>query len=189
VASSNGYRLLGRRTLYRGRIVRLDLERWRAPAGLVFARENIVHPGAVAILPITAKGTFLLVRQFRSAARRVLLEIPAGTLEVGEKPLACARRELAEEIGQAARRWRKLGAIYTAPGFCSEIIHLFEATGLTPRHADPDEDEAIEVVELSRAELARAVSRGTIRDGKSLSAILLSGCLRASPRARKARGS
>jgi len=183
---SKSYRLLGRRTIYTGRILRMDLERWRAPEGLVFARENLVHPGAVAILPITAKGTFLLVRQFRAAARRVLLEIPAGTLEPGESPLACARRELTEEVGRAGRRWRKLGAIYTAPGFCTEIIHLYEATGLTPKQGQPDEDESIEVVELSRAALARAVRDGTIQDGKSLSAILLSGCLAPPGRARRA---
>ncbi|HEX6882918.1 MAG TPA: NUDIX hydrolase [Planctomycetota bacterium] len=108
----------------------------------------VEHPGAVAIAPVTESGELVLVRQYRHAAREVLLELPAGRLEPGEEPLAAARRELAEETGRSARRWRALATFLPAPGFCSERIHLFEARELepVPQHLDPDED--LEVVLL-----------------------------------------
>ncbi|NUN50951.1 MAG: NUDIX hydrolase [Candidatus Brocadiae bacterium] len=172
---SRGFALTRSRALISGRVFRLHEETWRGPDGRTFSRHTILHPGAVAILPVTAKGTFLLIRQFRAAARGWLLEIPAGTLEAGERPLACAKRELIEETGFAARTWKRLGAIFVAPGYSNEVIHLFEASGLSPAHAEQDEDEHIELEEMTRAELRRAVARGRIRDGKSLSAIHLSG--------------
>ncbi|MFO0985082.1 MAG: NUDIX hydrolase [Planctomycetota bacterium] len=175
MARTRSFAPLGRRPIFHGRVIELWLERWRGPHGRELAREQVVHPGAVAILPVTARGTFLFVRQFRAAARQRLLEIPAGTLERRESPIQCARRELREEVGRAARRWRKLGVIYTAPGFCNEVIHLFEARELRPAAGEPDADEEIEVVELSAGEVRRAVKRGTLQDGKSLSALYLSG--------------
>ena len=172
---SRTFQLLNSRTLHPGRIVRLDRETWRAPDGSTFSRETLIHPGAVAILPLTARGTFLFLRQFRAAARGWLLEIPAGTLEKGESPLACAKRELIEETGFAARTWKRLGSILVAPGYTTEVIHIFEARDLRPAHAEQDEDEHIEVEEMTRTEVARAAKNGKIRDGKSLSAMLLSG--------------
>jgi ADP-ribose pyrophosphatase len=167
------FRLLKSRTVRTNRVYRLDEETWRAPDGSTFSRDTIVHPGAVAILPVTSKGTYLLIRQFRAAARGWLLEIPAGTLEKGESPLACAKRELVEEVGFAARKWKKLGTIYVAPGYTTERIHIFEARDLRPAHAEQDEDEHIEPVEMSRAELLAAVKSGRICDGKSLAAVKL----------------
>jgi len=169
------FRLLASKTVRTNRVFRVDDEKWRAPDGKSFRRDTIVHPGAVAILPVTAKGTYLFIRQFRAAARGWLLEIPAGTLEAGESPLACARRELVEEVGFAARKWRKLGSIFVAPGYTTEVIHIFEARELLPSFAEQDEDELIETVELTRRQVANAVKRGRIRDGKSVSAVHLAG--------------
>jgi ADP-ribose pyrophosphatase len=84
---------------------------------------------------VTSRGTYLFIRQFRAAARGWLLESPAGTLEAGESPLACARRELVEEVGFAARKWRKLGSIFVAPGYTTELIHIYEARELLPSFA------------------------------------------------------
>jgi ADP-ribose pyrophosphatase len=168
------FRLLKRRTRLESRVFRLDAETWRGPNG-TFTRDTIVHPGAVAILPFTKRGTVLFIRQWRAAARGWLLEIPAGTLEKGESPLACAKRELIEETGFAAKRWTRLGAILVAPGYTTERIHLFAARGLTPAYAAQDEDEHIAVEELTASEVRKKIRSGAIRDGKSLSAVLLAG--------------
>lgn len=163
---------LSARTLRRCRTFTLDDERWRGPDGREFRRQTVVHPGAVAVVPFDHRGELLLIRQFRAAARGWLLEFPAGTLEPGEAPLACARRELREETGFAARRWRRLGSIYTAPGFCTEVIHLFAARELRPAPLEQDADEWIEVVPMRLQAAMRAVRTGRIRDGKTLSALL-----------------
>src|SRR6185436_1025659 len=139
VMKRRDFRLVRSKTVRVSRVFRIEAETWRAPDGKTFERDTLVHPGAVAILPVTAKGTYLFIRQFRAAARGWLLEIPAGTLEKGESPLACAKRELIEEVGFAASRWKKLGAIFVAPGYTTEVIHIFEARGLTPAHAEQDE--------------------------------------------------
>lgn len=169
------FRLVSSKTVRTNRVYRVDDETWRGPDGKTFRRDTIVHPGAVAVLPVTAKGTFLFIRQFRAAARGWLLEIPAGTLEKGEAPLACAKRELVEEVGFAAKKWRKLGSIFVAPGYTTERIHIYEARGLTPAHAEQDEDEHIELAELTRAEVLAAVKKGRICDGKSIAAVQMAG--------------
>src|SRR5689334_7219666 len=112
------FKLLKHKTVLQSRVFFVRDEKWRGPGGTHFQRHTVVHPGAVAILPFDVKGRVLMIRQFRPAANDWMLEIPAGTLEKGEAPLACAKRELIEEIGFAARKWKKLGAVFTAPGFC-----------------------------------------------------------------------
>jgi ADP-ribose pyrophosphatase len=170
---SEAFKLLSARTLLTSRVFAVHAERWRAPDGKTFDRHTIVHPGAVAILPFDARGHILLIRQFRAPARRWLLEIPAGTLEKGEGPRACAKRELIEESGFAAKKWRKLGVIFNAPGYSTEQIHLYRAWDLSPAYALQDEDEHIRLARLSPAALRRALASGRLRDAKTLSAILL----------------
>jgi ADP-ribose pyrophosphatase len=165
------FKILQSRETLRSRVFFVRKEHWQAPDGSTFERDTIVHPGAVAIIPFDAKGRVLLVRQFRPAIQDWLLEIPAGTLEKGEQPLACAKRELIEEIGFAAKTWKKLGAVFTAPGFCSEKIHLFKATNLKPAFAEQDEDEHIEPASMTMAEIRKAVKTGKIVDAKTLSAL------------------
>src|SRR5205823_6363675 len=103
------------------------------------------HPGAVAIVAVDREGYVTLVRQLREAARRHLLELPAGTLEAGEEPLATAKRELEEETGLTGGRWQPAAAFYTTPGFCRERMTLFVAEDLDRGEPRPDDDEDVEV--------------------------------------------
>jgi ADP-ribose pyrophosphatase len=144
-------------------------------------RDIVGHPGAVAMLAIDEADRVLMVRQFRLAAGGVLLEIPAGTLDVDpvtgtiEDPEIASRRELEEETGYRARTWRRLAGFWTAPGFATELMHLYLATDLEPAHEGrlgPDEDEQLELVRVPFAEALAAAERGEIRDAKSLVALL-----------------
>jgi ADP-ribose pyrophosphatase len=133
----------------------------------------VEHPGAVAIVPVFDDGDVLLIRQFRGAPGEELFEIPAGTLEPGESPLETARREVVEETGYRGRRWSKIARFYTAPGFCTEIMHVFLARGLEPAHAVGDADEVIRPLRMPLAEALRLVRRGRVRDAKSIAGLLI----------------
>jgi ADP-ribose pyrophosphatase len=156
------------RVLLRGAVFDVVASRLEFPSGLRQELEIVEHPGAVAIAAVTAAGELVLVRQYRHAARAVLVEIPAGRLEPGEEPLAAARRELAEETGFRARDWRARDHVYPAPGFASERLHLFEARGLERAAAAPDADEELEVVLLPPARVLEVA-----RDAKTLLAAAL----------------
>jgi ADP-ribose pyrophosphatase len=168
---SSQFKRLKSKAVLNSRVFEVREELWQMPVGKR-TRHTVVHPGAVAILPFDSKGRMLMIRQFRPAANTVLLEIPAGTLEKGEKPLVCAKRELIEEIGFSAKKWQRLGAVFTAPGFCTELIHLYKATMLKPAFAEKDEDEEIEVVAMSMKEVRDAVRNNNICDAKTLSALM-----------------
>jgi ADP-ribose pyrophosphatase len=156
------------REVFRGGLIRVAVETW--PAG---DREVVHHPGAAAIVAVTAQGDVVLVRQMREAVRRPLLEIPAGIADVtGEEPAACAARELTEETGYLATNVRRIGAVYTSPGFADERIELFAADAV-PR-GDPTED-GIEVVTMPLADAVAAVRQGRIQDAKTAVALLLAG--------------
>jgi ADP-ribose pyrophosphatase len=165
--------LIGSRDIYEGRVITVRVDEIEVKDGLNVRREVVAHPGAVVMLPLDAEGRILWVRQHRWAAQRQLLELPAGTLEVGETPEATARRELMEEVGFAASSWERLGGFYSAPGFCDEYLHAFLASGLTEQSADGDEDEDIEVVPLTLEESLARIDAGEVEDAKSLSALLL----------------
>ncbi len=177
MASSHPHRpfpiLIGSQPIYEGRVISLRVDDIEVKSGLNVRREVVDHPGAVVILPIDADGRILWVRQYRYAAARALLELPAGTLEKGETPEATARRELVEETGFAAAAWQSLGGFFSAPGFCTEYLHAFAASDLTPEHADGDEDEDIEVVPLTLDESLARLDAGEIEDAKSLAALML----------------
>ena len=158
--------------IYNGRIVKLDLLEVRLPDGKEAKREIIRHPGAVAMVALDAQKKVLLVRQFRAAAGKILVEIPAGTLNPGEQPLACAQRELQEETGFRAGKFQPLGGIYTAPGYTSEFIHLFYATELSESRLAHDDDEFIEVLHVTMSEALAMIDRGDIADGKSVAGLL-----------------
>ncbi|MBK6487643.1 MAG: NUDIX hydrolase [Gemmatimonadetes bacterium] len=170
--------------VYSGRVLNLDVDRVRFPDGSVGELEIIRHPGASAVIPFASDPAgddpqVLLIRQFRYAAERVIYEIPAGRLEPGETPLACAIRELREETGCTAARVEPLITIYTTPGFTDEKIHLFMATGLTIGASSPEADEFIEVVTIPLSEVLLMIERGEIVDGKTLIAILYAAGYRA----------
>jgi ADP-ribose pyrophosphatase len=171
-------RLLDSRMVYEGRVVRLRVDSVVLPNGKTATREVIEHPGAVAIVAFDDGGDVLLVRQYRRAAGRYLLEIPAGTLKPGEDPLDCAGRELIEETNYRASSLEPPVGFFSAPGFCSEYLHVFVASGLAPETGVPDEDEDIEVVRLSLAECLERVRNGDICDAKSVAGLLAASCLR-----------
>lgn len=169
-----GFRVKRVEEIFRGRVFRLVSKEVVLPDGRETTLNVVEHPGAVAIVPRFGNGDFLLIRQFRGSVGEELYEVPAGTLEPGERPEATARRELVEETGFKARSMKKVGAFYTAPGFCTELMHLFEARGLTPSRAEGDEDEVIRPVRVAAKRAVDLVRRGKIRDAKSIVGVLLS---------------
>lgn len=164
--------LLSRETVYTGRLFNVNLDRLQMPGGVVAFRETLLHPGAVCMVPVTAEGSLLLVTQYRHAAGKRLLELPAGTLEPGEAPLAAVARELQEEVGQYPEEITPLGGFYVAPGYTTEYIHLFVCSDLRESHLAGDEDEDIEIEVRTAAEALAAIDSGEICDAKSVIGIL-----------------
>src|SRR3989338_3699790 len=121
----NKFKILTRRKIYQGRIFTLNSVVLRTPDKRLIHHDVVYHPGAAVIVPVLKTGELVLVRQYRTPVDSVLLEFPAGTLEKAEPPLACAKREIVEEIGYEAKKWMKLAAFYPAPGISSEVMHLF----------------------------------------------------------------
>jgi ADP-ribose pyrophosphatase len=158
----------GRKEIYRGRVVNLNLETVTLPNGSTIELEVIRHPGAAAAVPLTDDGNVLLIRQYRHAAGGYIYEIPAGKIDPGEDPLACAAREVEEEIGRRASSLTPMLSFYTTPGFTDEVIHLFLATGLTPGTQSLERDEVLEVVEMPLEQAIRHIADGTIRDAKTI---------------------
>lgn len=157
---------------FEGRLLRLRVDEVALDDGRRARREVVEHPGAVAILPWDGH-RLSLVRQWRHAAARALLEVPAGTLDAGEVPAVAARREMAEEVELAADHWEQGPSFFSAPGFCTEYLTVFLATGLRPTsEGTHDEDEELETVRLTLDEALAAIDRGEIEDAKSLVAIL-----------------
>ena len=175
------------RILHRGRYLTFRVDTVERADGTRAERDIAGHPGAVAILAIDADDQVLMVRQFRLAAGQVLLEVPAGTLDIGddgsvEDPDLAAPRELEEETGMRAGTWRTLGHFYTAPGFTEERMTLYLATDLRTADDDrlgPDEDERLRAERIPVAEVLAALDRGEIHDAKSLVALLWLARLRA----------
>jgi ADP-ribose pyrophosphatase len=132
----------------------------------------VVHPGAAVILPILADGRVVLIANYRVVLERELLELPAGTLDPPEQPIECARRELAEETGYEAGRIEPLVSFYSSPGICTEHLHAFVATGLTPGPTRHEPGERIRLVPLSWVETLAAIRQQRIVDGKSIVALL-----------------
>ncbi|MBU5213725.1 MULTISPECIES: NUDIX hydrolase [Heyndrickxia] len=159
--------------LFEGKVVRLQIDDVELPNGKTSKREIIKHPGAVAVLALTPENKIVLVEQYRKPMERALVEIPAGKLEPGEKPEVTAVRELEEETGYECNRLDHIISFYTSPGFADELIHLYLATGLrkkeNPRAAD--EDEFVELIEVSLEEAIQLVKEQKIFDAKTAYAI------------------
>jgi ADP-ribose pyrophosphatase len=163
-----------RRDIYTGHYLTFHVDTIQDARGLRHSRELVDHPGAVAILALD-QGDLLMVRQYRTPVGRVLLEIPAGTLDRMadgsiEDPALAAPRELGEETGFTAATWRRLGQFYTAPGFADELMHLFLATDLTAiaGYSGPDTDERIDVQRVSVTDLLAMASSGRLEDAKTM---------------------
>jgi ADP-ribose pyrophosphatase len=159
--------------IFSGKVVQLYVEDVQLPNGKTSKREVIKHPGAVAIIPITKEGKLVLVRQYRKALERVLVEIPAGKLEKGEEPLATAQRELEEETGYRAQSMRHIVSFYTSPGFADELIHLYMAEGLEKLEdaASLDEDEFVDILEVTLEEALEMLEKREIYDAKTAYAL------------------
>lgn len=159
--------------IYDGRVISLQVEDVELPNGKTSKREIIKHPGAVAILPITDEGKIVMVEQYRKALERTLVEIPAGKLERGEDPKHCAQRELEEETGYVCEKLDWLISFYTSPGFADEIVHLYVATGLTKKEnaASLDEDEFVNLLEISLSEAKQYIEEQKIYDAKTAFAV------------------
>ncbi|MCX6174641.1 MAG: NUDIX hydrolase [Ignavibacteriales bacterium] len=135
-------------------------------------RQVAVHPGGAVVLPLKSDGKFVLISQYRYPHNEILLELPAGKLEKDEDPFICATRELTEETGYTSNKITKLGKIYTTPGFCDEVLHIYLAEDLTPgNHAREEGEEGMEVVELTLDEIENKISNGKIVDAKTICGI------------------
>lgn len=160
--------------IYRGKV--FDLEKTSIREGEIFYEREIVrHQGSAVIVPVFEDKTVALVRQYRYAAQKFLLEIPAGTLEKGESPETGARRELEEEIGVTAGKMEKLTEFYVSPGFLTEKMYVFLATDLTETAQNFDEDEIIRVERFSFPELFEKIRNGEIEDAKTMTSLILAG--------------
>jgi ADP-ribose pyrophosphatase len=162
--------VLSTMVLQRYRIFAIVEQALRLPSGRTVVRQVVQHPGAMVIIPQLEDSRLVLIAPYRFAVGATLLEFPAGTLEAGEAPLECARRELIEETGYRAEHWRALGIMYPSPGYCDETQYLFVASGLLPDQAAGDDDEILEVKELTVREVERAIGDGTLVDAKSIAA-------------------
>ena len=156
------------RNIYKGRVVTLNVETVTLPNGATVHLDIVRHPGAAAVVPLKEDGTVVMIRQFRHAAGGFIYEIPAGTLHAGEDPVACAARELEEEIGYRAGSLEHLTSILPAPGYTDEVIHIYKATGLAKGEQKLDHDEVLEVVELPLEDALAQIRDGTIRDSKTI---------------------
>jgi ADP-ribose pyrophosphatase len=159
--------------VYHGRAFDVRRDRVRLPTGHSTDLEVVVHPGAVTLVPLDREGQVWMVRQYRHSAGQVLLELPAGTLEPGEDPRACAARECREEIGMAPGRLSLLGECFLAPGYSTEYMYFFLAEDLTPSPLQADQDEDLRVERVPVARLAEHVASGELRDAKSLAGFYL----------------
>lgn len=152
--------LIASRHAYHGRILNLRVDDVRLPDGGPAIREVVEHRGAVAVVALDENNCVLLIQQYRYAVAQSLVELPAGTLEPGEDPLACAARELEEETGYRAAVFEPLITIYPSPGYTTEVIHIFIARNLQAGPAHPESDEYIELVHMPLGEAVAMIARG-----------------------------
>lgn len=163
---------------YEGVIVQVDMEMVEVPNGNVTMREVVRHPGGVCVLALDDDGMVAMVRQYRFPIDAHLLELPAGKLEPGEEPLPAAKRELSEETGIEADEWRDLGFIYTSPGFSTEKLYMYLATGLHHGRQHLDLNEFLDVEYHSLDSLCAMALSGEIADGKTVAAVLKAAALK-----------
>lgn len=172
---------MSREIVHVGRKIRVAVDTATAADGSTIRRDIVLHPGAVVILPILDANHIVLLRNHRFVIGETLWEVPAGTVEPNEPLQACAERELAEETGYTAAKWRSLGYLYASPGVLDEKLHLFLAEDLTPGVARPEADEQLHPVTVAIDEAIRMCLSGEIKDAKTITALLLWDRLRPRP--------
>jgi ADP-ribose pyrophosphatase len=163
---------LASQLVYQGRAVRLRVDTVRASGGRETTREIVEHSDCIAVIAVDAEDRVLLVKQFRKAVEKELLEIPAGGIDPGESPEAAVSREMREETGYLPRRVERLGGFYSAPGYSTEYLYLFLATDLTPSQLFAEDTEGISLVRVSPEQILELISSGSICDAKSVAGLL-----------------
>ena len=158
--------------VFSGRVLQLNIEQVRLPNDHVATLEIVHHPGGAAVVALDEANRICLVRQYRHAAGGYIWELPAGKIDNNDPPLQTAQRELEEEVGRRAREWRSLGDYLSSPGFLTEVVHLFLATGLTEVPSRLEEGELLEAHWLPFEQAMQMAHTGELRDGKSLAALL-----------------
>ena len=161
------------KVVYQGRILDLRVDTVRLPGGRLTTREIAEHSDSVCMVPLDSQGNVLLVRQYRKSVESDLLEVPAGGIEENEAPEAAALRELQEEVGHTAGKIKHLAGFWVSPGWCTEFMHAYLATELTPAKLDADLDEDITVVRIPLAQTMDLITEGKIQDAKSIASLLL----------------
>jgi ADP-ribose pyrophosphatase len=164
--------VISSKLVFQGPVFGVRRDRVREPRGMLVTRDVVTHTGSVVLLPVFLNGDILLVRQYRHAIRQFLWELVAGRIEAGERPLAAARRELAEETGFTARKFKRLMSFFPTPGFVSERMIVYAALGLSAGKARPESDEQIEWQRFSQRNLERMLRTGKLCDAKSIAAVL-----------------
>ncbi len=166
------FKLTNSKTLFEGKVFNLKIDEIEYDSGNKGIREVIVHPGGAVVIPVTNEGKLIMVTQIRYPFQTTLLEFPAGKLDIDEDPLDCAIRELEEETGYKSGKVNKLGKIYTAPGYCTETLHIYVAQELKKGdHKREEGEQGMEVFELSFEEIEKKINNGEIVDAKSICGI------------------
>jgi ADP-ribose pyrophosphatase len=164
---------LATQQIYHGQVVNMRVDTVEKASGGRTIREVVEHSDCIAVVALDEQGNVLLVRQFRYAVGKSLLEIPAGGIDPGEEPVDAVRRELQEEIGYLPRKMDKLVGFYSTPGYGTEYLHCFLATDLVPGHLVAEDTDDIELVRVSPDRIPRLIASGEICDGKSIAALLM----------------
>lgn len=163
--------------VFKGRLLKVYVGKERLPHGYVATFEMIKHPGASLIVPFLTKNKLIMLRQLRPVIGSYIYELPAGTLDKNELPLSCARREIIEETGYSASKFKLLGKIYPVPGYSTEKIFIYKAEGLKKREHIAEEDEVIESRIFTKAEIKKLFKSGKIVDAKTIAALVMCGWL------------
>ncbi len=159
-------------TVFSGKVFDVEVRKIELADGRPARREIVLHNGGATICALDSENNIFMVRQFRSPFGKILMELPAGKLEKGEDPKACAIRELKEETGMTAEKIQDLGFMYSTPGYCSEKIYMYLATGLSFGDGNPDDGEFLQVIKIPLREAVDKIMQGEISDGKTVAAIL-----------------
>ena len=169
-----GFKLIRSDILFKGKVFNVKVDEIEYDSGNKGIREVAVHPGGAVIVAVKDDGKIIMVNQFRYPLQKNIFELPAGKLDINEDPLNCAVRELEEETGYKAKKVERLGKIYTTPGFCTEILHIFIAKELMQGDHNREEGElGMEVFEFSKQEIDEKIRNGEITDAKSICGIYL----------------
>lgn len=167
---------MGRKRIFNGKLVKLFTSKLKLPNGKIAYFEEVVHPQASLVVPLF-KNRIVFIRQYRPVIGKYIWELPAGILKPGETPYACAKREITEETGYIVRNLEKIGKIYTSPGFCDEIIHIFKADCVSRGCAKKDIDELIKARLVKKKEAIELFRSGKIQDAKTIVALAFAGII------------